>query len=396
MKNTNDPRTSSWNGKTYSLSTGNLISNQTVDVTWTYKLLSSSTNTTQNIGDFVTGTPYSFTLTKNGGLGGSFSGRNGDGGPSTLRYTNSGSYGSCPLYSPLGDEHETLLSQASNKAIDNLFNQLRGDFDTATVVAEFAQTYEMLRNPLKSLTTLAGNLKKHHRKKAAGSLADANLQFRYGAMPLISDMYSIGANVQRYLKDKPTLYFSKGAATSDGIQDVNISCAGTVLSGQASISAGVYIGMYMRYDLETSRKAQLAADWTSMNPSSILWELTPLSFVVDWVYDLSGYLRNLETACLYARSFKGGWQSRLSLTDCTVRLNKIASANWRASGSANVSGNVKNVAFARTQISLPPKPSLPTINTGSQSWQHLSSAVSLFAQSFSKGINANERSRYRL
>lgn len=47
--------------------------------------------------------------------------------------------------------------------------------------------------------------------------------------------------------------------------------------------------------------------YTSLNPLVIAWELVPLSFVVDWVYDIGGYLEALEGAAGFGQSFKRGF-----------------------------------------------------------------------------------------
>jgi hypothetical protein len=52
---------------------------------------------------------------------------------------------------------------------------------------------------------------------------------------------------------------------------------------------------------------QLLSNFTSLNPVSIAWELTPYSFVVDWFIDVGGYLRNLETACTHGSTFVNGF-----------------------------------------------------------------------------------------
>lgn len=48
---------------------------------------------------------------------------------------------------------------------------------------------------------------------------------------------------------------------------------------------------------------------TSLNPISIGYELIPYSFVLDWVWNIGGYLRDLETAFLYDKYFRTGYQT---------------------------------------------------------------------------------------
>jgi len=48
------------------------------------------------------------------------------------------------------------------------------------------------------------------------------------------------------------------------------------------------------------------AGWSSLNPISIAWELTPYSFVADWFIDIGSYLRATESALLYQQAFRSG------------------------------------------------------------------------------------------
>lgn len=52
-----------------------------------------------------------------------------------------------------------------------------------------------------------------------------------------------------------------------------------------------------------------ASRLTSMNPAVILWELMPYSFVIDWFYDLGGYLEELEAAYLSGLTWLDGYET---------------------------------------------------------------------------------------
>lgn len=56
---------------------------------------------------------------------------------------------------------------------------------------------------------------------------------------------------------------------------------------------------------------------TSLNPVSIAWELVPFSFVVDWFYDVGGYLRMAETALVSRLGVFDGYKTT------TIRYSKI-------------------------------------------------------------------------
>lgn len=50
------------------------------------------------------------------------------------------------------------------------------------------------------------------------------------------------------------------------------------------------------YYTPSSSHVESLSRLSSLNPVSIAWELMPFSFVVDWFYDVGGYLRSIETA----------------------------------------------------------------------------------------------------
>jgi hypothetical protein len=60
----------------------------------------------------------------------------------------------------------------------------------------------------------------------------------------------------------------------------------------------------MRYSLPAGQQIY---NWTSLNPYSVSWELLPLSFVADWVFQVGDYLESMENAYLFASNFRGGY-----------------------------------------------------------------------------------------
>lgn len=52
---------------------------------------------------------------------------------------------------------------------------------------------------------------------------------------------------------------------------------------------------------------QRLAGFGSLNPASLVWELLPYSFVVDWIVDVGGYLRLLESELLFMNTLHKGY-----------------------------------------------------------------------------------------
>ena len=102
-------------------------------------------------------------------------------------------------------------------------------------------------------------------------------------------------------------------------------------------------------------------------------ELTPYSFVVDWAFDVSNYIRNLETAYIYKSLFGGGWVSSIRVASYTEYLNKFVTTN--PSGTCSIRAAAKSVDFQRTTLSGWPQPRLPQFHL-SMGWERCASAVS--------------------
>ncbi len=117
------------------------------------------------------------------------------------------------------------------------------------------------------------------------------------------------------------------------------------------------------------------ASLASMNPVSIAWELIPYSFVIDWVIDIGGYLRSLESALIYSRFFKSGYT-----TETTRRM-----VNAYYQGSERIGNNIytltgngfsKGSKKRRAVLSALPFPHLPVVNCD-LGWRRVASAGAL-------------------
>jgi hypothetical protein len=118
------------------------------------------------------------------------------------------------------------------------------------------------------------------------------------------------------------------------------------------------------------------ARWTSLNPVSIAWELVPFSFVVDWVFNVGGYLNNLETGLLQNCRGAGlgatSFISQITAVDQSVNLAGTSSTG----ADVNVSFSQKYIQFNRSLSGYPlPRPPSFKVNLGSN--QLLDSAALL-------------------
>jgi hypothetical protein len=118
--------------------------------------------------------------------------------------------------------------------------------------------------------------------------------------------------------------------------------------------------------------------WTSLNPASIAWELMPYSFVVDWFYDIGGMLRRFESALLYGKQFKKGYQSELYYHHSAFQRNGLQDSvlpGYQFYGE--LTAWVRRVQFERIVFASLPTGQLPTIRADLGSSRLLSAAALL-------------------
>lgn len=127
------------------------------------------------------------------------------------------------------------------------------------------------------------------------------------------------------------------------------------------------------YAVANSRLNSIA-NYTSLNPVSIVWELIPYSFVVDWFTNVGGYLRNLESSLLYGSDFAYGYRSDLS-----VQHETQGAAGGNNAYSEVAAGDYLLVTFRRSILNASPTPRFPSFNP-KLGTTRLLSAASLLGQ----------------
>jgi len=257
-----------------------------------------------------------------------------------------------------------------NKLIEKLNEKARGTIDLSIDIAEAGKTKQMLKG-IDSIENLGKQLqKKSGLLKIPGSLW---LEYTYGWKPLLSTVYEAAEESTRVVINKLERF---NARVVKNINDPLVSFArwdGAVMTcrakGTSKISYSSNIALLTNDGFDVSR-------WSSLNPASIAWELTPYSFVVDWFYDVGGYLRNLETSLLYANRFNNGSISRIEAHDLTFKVDEIISLPGDYY-SATYRGEHYRRKFSRTLLSSYPSPRIPRFKAELGSSRMLSAAALL-------------------
>lgn len=151
----------------------------------------------------------------------------------------------------------------------------------------------------------------------SGSFAQDWLAIQYGWRPLLSDIHGAAEKLSEIFHEKPPAFrvSARGQQTVvrqlafDAIAENHPPSSGVFkwsISGKACVEYGV-----------SDELSHQAASTGITNPASVIWELVPYSFVVDWFIPVGTFLASLN----YDNGlvFKRGWITYKSPGTWTLR-----------------------------------------------------------------------------
>jgi len=295
-------------------------------------------------------------------------------------------------------------SEVRNKCIERLYEKLRGRLDLSIDVGESHKTARSVRaltqyllkgiasvksglkGPLVSRLDRVGNRGRSSSTRrllntdiAPGSIFQPSLygnqwlQWQYGLRPLVNDVYDAYKELHDALPVREYVtasYTSKVGHTTNDVFLFGLGLREIPVMGMSK--RGVKMKIFYR------NLGYSADRFTSLNPINIGYELLSYSFVLDWFYNLGGYLRSLETAMLYQNQFQSGFESHLEIHDRSIDVNQsgyLGNQYFEYYYKAHVISK----EFARIVVTESPVPEIPSFNV-KLGWERLLSAGALLAQ----------------
>ncbi len=278
-------------------------------------------------------------------------------------------------------------ASASEQAYGKIVDQIRGGLDLSVDIAQAGQTASMVKKTLQ----LVRDVKKHpvdalkrayaayqrdierggsHISKAGGKW----LEFQYGWKPLASSIYDTVSNIfGEFTGGNSGVHLRARAVDKNNWTDRVVS-NGIVTSTTYRTSARCELSL--RLKVEDNVNQQLS-HYTSLNPASIAWELMPYSFVVDWVYDVGGYIRNLETALLHSSRFRSGYSTITRRVDVLYEVSGSRPLSGANNYIAKYSGTAFQAEKNRTVLNSFPWPRPPVCKADLGSGRLLNAAALL-------------------
>jgi hypothetical protein len=260
---------------------------------------------------------------------------------------------------------------AYNQALSRMFDSLRGQVDLSIAIAEAGQTVKMFKAVTKAVSYIRSFSPKNWGNKW--------LEYQYGWKPLLSDIYQSASQIRS--SSNSWMRIQGTGSDRDEISSDVYSPESWPWSGgmtrKSKFNRSTRARFNCTFHLEDTTLQRLG-NWTSLNPVSIAWELTPYSFVVDWFYDVGGYLRNLETAMLHNSSFHSGY---LTIGQAVQGSGTESGAGYNGPYyyKIDLAGSYTARKFERTILQSMPFPRAPSFKAALGS-QRLLSAASLLSQ----------------
>jgi hypothetical protein len=292
--------------------------------------------------------------------------------------------------SPFGTvDEESLINQSLISAYANMKGV---EYDLGVDLAEMRETLEMLRSPFAALRrSLKQWTKKADRFKGSGDAVTSTwLEYRYGIMPVVYSIQDIIALLEKESEQSNALRRSRGKANLSGLETT------TWLSPYTSTTWKMTQGTTYKMDVEVNSHVyfkvtrapsiarQLGVDWG--NVPNIAWELTRLSFVLDWWLHIGDYLTSIR----YDPNI-------VELGNCTSivtalsRKDIVKDISWYGQIIDADHFNVTQTLRKLVRVVGTPKPLYPVVDWGFHSVKHTLDALALSWQSMPKIIKSKKR-----
>jgi hypothetical protein len=258
------------------------------------------------------------------------------------------------------DQGDASDDVAYNQALSRQFDIIRAGVDLSVTFAEMGSVKRMI----KDVTKVTRYIRSFHPKRWGRKW----LEYQYGWRPLVTDIYRTAELILNY-------------ASKEGVQKVRTRGSDQVsksesqpypAKGRTVTTSSARCEIISYWDLRETDTIT-ASNFTSLNPVNIAWELVPYSFVVDWFYDVGGYLHSMETAYLNRMRFKRGQFSfgRKTMCQATYSFSQQL-GSYR--NSVSCSAESEYSSFRRRSLAEVPFPRAPSFNVKLGSQQLLSAA----------------------
>lgn len=198
-----------------------------------------------------------------------------------------------------GNHGSTFANLANRARVEAMLRLNSGDIDVGVGLAESRQTLGMLSEAFAELSGGIADASNGDWSKVRSrfgslrgprgkSLSSRWLQYQYGWLPLMSDIYGLHSELQKGLLRKGQTVTGKSSVSQEGRSDWTWSGEDPSKRTSATTNCGVSCSITAVVSDPYLAKLQALG---LINPLSIAWERTPWSFVVDWGLPVGNVIR---------------------------------------------------------------------------------------------------------
>lgn len=258
-----------------------------------------------------------------------------------------------------------MMNWVYNECLDKFYEKVKkSETNIALTLGEGRETGRMFK-ALRSVDSIVKAIRKSRKLLKTNPsllLAQTHLSIKYGWQPLLNDVW----NYANWTYETFSLGVPIKARRRKRFKVSDIrypqSYQRSHVRGEETYSCEIEVVCYVD-DPNWFTVSRL----TSLNPASIAWELTTLSFVVDWLYDVGGYLENLENSLATGLSFRRGYVTRTyhqNLTDYHYRFRTAPASPPAAGGTRDEMWGTsiqQKASKSRIRLTGFPRPVKPTL-----------------------------------
>lgn len=273
-------------------------------------------------------------------------------------------------------------STAENIALGRMYDKLRGSVDLSVDLVQWKKTIAMLSLYRRFVNGVAKSafklipridridqikrdladprLSRRRAKRltrelngALNTLAQMRLEYVYGWSPTMGTIHELAEGA--ILTDEPGLLKVEGSGKTTNRKIFEVGGKPPVRY-VSSVSTRVRVVCYFN---PRPNLVDALSKISSLNPVSILYEATPFSFVLDWITDISGWIRTLETAFVHRNEFVSGYKSSGNRFVVEGSRNGRVDSQGQFTEYKNWKGTVVTTTFRRTMLRSVPFPMKP-------------------------------------
>lgn len=207
-----------------------------------------------------------------------------------------------------------VWNNAINMAAGNLSSNVRGDLDVSIDLFQWRQTAKMVDRIYNLTRSMKQSWNQITRRRGPiKETANIYLEWTYGLAPTLQTLYELVGKIHSDgLLGKGLVHCRGRGYTRDlftGTSNSSVYSDGQWYQYLAPIRWSQTSSYRCQYDIYLKPELtqwQKIGGYTSLNPVGWIYESIPYSFVLDYFWNFSRYLRSMETAMLHAARFQSG------------------------------------------------------------------------------------------